>query len=155
MRCSTPRSGLSSRISENERIEVRGVLQLVADGRDELVLQAVELGQALIGAPQLLARGLERLRLLLQLAAVLDHLRGLVEDRHDLVGAEIGALDHGRDHHPGRGRADRAGQQALGEVDQIGIGLGALRERQAAHARMPGERLLGALRADVARRAAP
>ena len=95
-------------------------------------------------------RDLERLRLLLQLAAVLDHLRGLVEDRQDLVGAEIGALDHGRDHDPGGRRADRAGEQALGEVDQIGIGLGVGGERQATHAGVSGERLLGALGADIA-----
>ena len=93
---------------------------------------------------------LERPGLALQLAAVLDHLRGLLENRQDLVGAEVGALDHGRDHDPGRGRADRAGEQALGEVDQVGVGLGVAGERAAAHAGVAGERLLGALGADVA-----
>src|SRR3546814_4327466 len=54
--------------------------QLVADRREELVLHAVELLEARIGLAQLGGQRLQLARLLLQAVAVLDDLRGFLED---------------------------------------------------------------------------
>ena len=87
-----PRSGLSSRISENERIEVSGVrsswLTVVVMNSSFSRSSSVRRWLARF---QLVRRDLERSRFALQLAAVFDHLGRLLEDRQDLVGAEVGA----------------------------------------------------------------
>jgi hypothetical protein len=96
--------------------------QLVADGRDELVLQLVELAQALVRVAQLRRGLLQRQRLLLQPPAVLDDLRGLVQDLHQVAGADHLAAHHGAHHDPRGGGADRARELALRELDQLRVG---------------------------------
>jgi hypothetical protein len=93
----------------------------MADRRDEVVLQAIQLLQALVGGAQLRGRGLQLVRLLLEPAAVFDHLRGLVEDAHDFVDAERLFFRDGRDHDARRGGADGAGQQPLGMAHEFTI----------------------------------
>ncbi len=95
---------------------------------------------------QLVRRRLELARFLLELAAVGEHLGGLVDDVHHLVEVERLFLHHRGHHHAGRRAADGAGQQRLGVVHQVGVG----RERlHRLHAALPGvgrERLLRPLR---------
>ena len=92
--------------------------QLVADRGQEVVLELVELAQALVGLAQLGGGLLERLRLLLQPLAVLDGLRGLVQDLHEIVGADHLAAHDRAHHHPRTGRADGARELALGQLHQ-------------------------------------
>ena len=125
--------------------------QLVRHRGHEVVLEAVELLQLLVGGAQLGGGGLERARLLLELVRVGPHLRGLVEDVHDLAKAERLRLHHGRHHHPRRGAADGAGEQGLGEVHQLGVGLELGDLLQAVRARVGAEGLLGAALAEEAR----
>ena len=61
--------------------------QFVGDGGDEIVLEPVELGQALVGDAQLRRSRLEFARLLLEPVAVDHELRRLVEDLAHLVEA--------------------------------------------------------------------
>ncbi len=110
--------------------------ELVADRRDEVVLETVELLELLVGGAQLAARRLELARLLLEPAAVLDHLRRLVEDRHHLVEARRLLLHDRGDHHPRRGRADGARELALGELHEFGVGVGGDGEVETAAARV-------------------
>jgi hypothetical protein len=82
--------------------------------------------------------------------AVGAHLRGLVQDVHDLVEARRLLLDHRGHHHPRRGAADGAGQLRLGELHQPGVGRQRLRRRHAPPPRVGGEGLAGPLRAEEA-----
>ena len=118
----------------------------MADGREEVVLQAIELLELGIGAGEFLRRRLELARLLLELAAVGDHLPGFLEDRHDLLEAEGLALGDRGDHGAGRGGADAAGKQALDEGDQLGIRLRAVADRLAAPLGIVAEGAGGAVR---------
>ena len=62
--------------------------QLVRHRGDEVVLEPVELLQALVGGLQARGGRLQLALLVLELVAVGDHLRGLVDDRHHLVEAQ-------------------------------------------------------------------
>ena len=85
--------------------------QLVGHRRDEVVLQPVELLQPLVGRAQLGGRRLELARLLLELVAVGDHLRGLVEDRASPRRASArSSLTTEATMIARRGGADRAGE---------------------------------------------
>ena len=95
--------------------------QLVRHGGDEIVLQPVELLQPLVGGAKLGGRRHELARLLLQLVAVGDHLRRLVQHRADLVERERFFLDGRRDHDSRRSSADRAGERGLRELDESGV----------------------------------
>ena len=72
--------------------------ELVADGRDKVILHLVELFEAFVGGPELGRCRFQLLRLFLELAAVDDELGGLVEDLHDLVYIVHFLLQHGGDH---------------------------------------------------------
>ena len=136
----------------------QGRAQLVADGGEEIVLELVELAQPLVRVAQLGRGLLERQRLLLQPLAVLDHLRGLVQDLHQIVRADHLAAHDRAHHHPRAGGADRAGQLALGQLDQRGVGCGVGRQHAAAAAQVGGEHRVGPLlaqEADQAARAGP
>ena len=97
--------------------------QFMRHRRNEIVFQAVELLQPLVGRAQFGRRDFELARFLLELAAVSEHLRSFVQDVHDLVDAERLFLHDGRDHYARRAGADGACQQRFREMDQIGIGL--------------------------------
>ena len=98
--------------------------QFMTDRGQEVVLEAIEFLQLGVGAGQFPGGGFELARLLLDLAAVGEDLMGLFEDRHHLVEAEELALGDRGDHAARRGGADAAGEQALDEGDQIGVGFG-------------------------------
>ena len=82
--------------------------------------------------------------------AVLDDVGCLVENLHDLVQARHLALDHGRDHDPGRGGADDAGQEPFGEVDQFGVGFLQFAEADIVAPLVGGELAVGLMLADEA-----
>ena len=128
-RCAASRSRLSCRISENARIEVSGVRSSCVTvemkssfRRSSSCSRALAARSSAVAAPAP--------RLLLELVAVGDDLRRLVEDAHDLVEAERLLLDDRGDHHPRRRRADRAGERALDELHQFGVGLQRRRRRR-------------------------
>src|SRR3546814_16893897 len=75
----------------------------------------------------------------LEAVAVLDDLRGLLEDRHDLLDADHLALGDRGDHDTGRGGADGARQNALGEADEAGLGVAQLGDVEAVGAAIVGE----------------
>jgi hypothetical protein len=139
-------SGSWLRISVKARIEVSGVRSLY---RERIVLKAVELLQALVRRAQLGGRGLELARLLLELVAVHDDLRSLVEDLAHLVERERLLLHHRGDHDARRGGADRAGELGLDEMHELGVRRHRLlRPTQPARLRVVPERFVRALRAE-------
>src|SRR3546814_2511169 len=77
----------------------------------------------------------------LEAVAVLDDLRGLLEDRHDLLDADHLALGDRGDHDTGRGGADGARQNALGEADEAGLGVAQLGDVEAVGAAVVGEEI--------------
>ena len=109
----------SRRISENERIEVKGRAQLVADRGQELVLELVDLAAG--------ARWPRAARPW-HASSAWDfcsswRLYSIAREVSSRICMQIVLADHlaARDrahHHPGRGRADRARELALGELDQ-------------------------------------
>src|SRR5712691_6604107 len=122
--------------------------QLVSHGGNEVVLQAIELLQPPVGAPQLVGRRLQLLRFLLQLPAVSKNLRRLVDDVHHLVTAKRFLLDDRGDHDARGSAADRAGEQRLGVVHQVGISRECADGSRPAAARVGGKRLVCAFRAE-------
>ena len=118
--------------------------QLVRDGRDEVVLQPVELLQPLVGLAQLRGRRLELARLLLEPVAVDDDLRRLVEDVAHLVDRQCFFLDDGSDHDARRRAADRAGELHFDVVDELRIGgERCIGPGKSPRARVVGERAVG------------
>ena len=95
--------------------------QLVRHGGDELVLHAVELGEALVRRAQLLRGALELLRLLLEAVAVDHDLRGFVQHRAHFVQGQRLLLHHRGEHDVRRGGADHAGELLLDEVHQVRV----------------------------------
>src|SRR3546814_19984420 len=75
----------------------------------------------------------------LEAVAVLDDLRGLLEDRHDLLDADHLALGDRGDHDTGRGGADGARPNALGEADEAGLGLAQVGDVESSEERRVGK----------------
>ena len=117
--------------------------QLVADGRDEIVLELVQLLETLVRRSQLFSRGLELPALFLEAAAVHDQLRGFVQDLHHLVDVVHLLPQHRSDHDAGRGGADRAGEMALGIRHDVGVGRARIVEAAVALAGEAKERRVG------------
>ncbi len=90
-------------------------------------------------------------RALQQRSVELQHLGGLADDTHDVVDLHVAAFQRGLDHRTGGGRAEHAGEQALGMRDPLAVGLQFGREVLAMAASEALEALLGALGADEAR----
>src|SRR6266705_1916431 len=122
--------------------------QLVRHGGDEVVFQAVELLQSLVRAAQLVGRRLELPRFLLQLPAVRENLRGLVDDVHHLIDVQGFFLDDRGHHDAGRSAADGAGEERFCVVHQVGVGRERLDRSGAAAAGVGGKRLVRALRTE-------
>ena len=108
---------MSSRISENERIEVSGVRSSwLTVARKSSLSWSSWRSRSLASRSSAVACS-SAARLLLEPPAVLDHLRGLVQDLHQIVGADHLAAHDRADHHPGRGRSrsrGRAGARRAG-----------------------------------------
>ena len=127
--------------------------QLVRHGGDEVVLQAVELLQALVRRAQLSRGRLELARLLLQPVAVDNDLRGLVEDLAQLLDRQRFFLRHRGDHDARRGGADGAGELHLDVVHQLRVGLErVVRPALASRGGIAAKRLLGGRNAEEARK---
>ena len=125
--------------------------QLVRDGGDEIVLEPVELLQPLVGGAQLLRGGDQLARLALELVAVGDDLRGLVQHAAHLGDGQRLLLERGGDEDAGGGAADGAGERGLREADQVRVLGQPGRIRDAAPSRVLGDRRRGAFRAEEAR----
>ena len=69
-------------------------------------------------------------RRLQQVAVVLQRLGGVVEQPQRRLAADIAAPQQQRQHEPRRGRADGAGQQVLGEAQDVHVGFGVRRQRR-------------------------
>ena len=119
--------------------------QLMGHRGHEIVLQPVEFLQALVGGPQLAGGRFQRARLLLELVGVGTNLRRFVENVHYLVETERLRFDRRRHHHVRRRPADRAGQQRLGKMHQIGIRRQLLDLRDTPASRVGLERSDGSL----------
>ena len=90
-------------------------------------------------------------RRLQQVAVVLQRLRRIVEQAQGRLAAGVAAAQQQRQHEArGRG-ADGAGQQMLGEAQQVDVGLRVGRDGRIAAGGVFGERALGPLGAQVAR----
>ena len=95
---------------------------LVAHRGDEIVLQLVELLEALVGGSKFGRRRLELARFLFELARIDHQLRGLVEDLQDLVDVVHLLAQHRCDHDAGGRGADGAGELTLRIGDDVGVG---------------------------------
>ena len=116
-RCRSPRSssGLSCRISEKARIDVSGVRSSWRHRRHEVVLHAVELAQPLVRGTELGRRGLELARLPLELVAVGERLRRLVEHAITSSIPSASSFDDRCDHDRAREAAPMAPASAVSD----------------------------------------
>ena len=89
-------------------------------------------------------------RRLQQVAIVLQRLGGIVEQLQRGMAAGIAAAQQQRQHEPRRRRADGAGEQMLGEAQEMDVGFGVGRKRRVAAFGILRERALGALGAEIA-----
>ena len=89
-------------------------------------------------------------RRLQQVAVVLQRLGRIVEQPQGRLAAGIAAAQQQRQHEARGRRADGAGQQMLGEAQQVDVGFRVGRGRRVAACGILGERALGPLGAEIA-----
>ena len=93
-------------------------------------------------------------RRLQQVAVVLQRFGRVVEQLERRLAAGVAAAQQQRQHQPRGRRADGAGQQMLGEAQQMDVRLGVGRDRSVAALGVLCERALRALGAEIARHGA-
>ena len=98
--------------------------QFMADLTEEAVLLQRQLRQLLIRRAQLRCRLGQLPRLGLQLAGILQHLRGFVGHGQKVLDRDRGSADDLRHHRMGRGRPDRGRQLPLQRLHESWRGLG-------------------------------
>ena len=86
-----------------------------------------------------------------QVAIVLQRLGRVVEQPERVLGGAVAALEQQRQDEPRRGRADRAGEQLLGEADDVHAGLLVAVQRSRSSPRRSGTSARCARRRDSAR----
>ena len=89
-------------------------------------------------------------RRLQQVAVVLQRLGGIVEQAQRRLAAGVAPAQQQGQHEPRGCGADGAGQQMLGEAQQVDVGFGVGRQRRVAALGILGERALGTLGAEIA-----
>ncbi|MNM82233.1 hypothetical protein D3C81_942580 [compost metagenome] len=85
-------------------------------------------------------------------AVELQHFRGFVGDAHHVLKLHVAAFDGRLDHGTGRGGAEHTGQQALGVLDPVAVGVLVGVEALALTVGKADETLSRAFFADKARR---